>query len=196
VLGENELVESLERGERHYRACISIGNPRPRLRRAEPGELMPPLLRSSFDSVLRLSFYDLVEPLWIEGRWLGRLPRASDARRVLRFFERSRGWTDGWTIHCWAGISRSTAVALGLLFLLHGDEGLAAAELRRMRPQALPNLRLVGLFDRELGSRLEAEARRIHSAAAEELGRELEAASAKLEGIEGELEELGEPETG
>ncbi len=162
VLAENELVDRLSRGVPHYRACISIGNPRPLLRRAQPGEVVPPHIRASFESLLRLSFYDLEEPMEIEGLVLDRLPRRADAQRVLRFFDRTRGWTDGWTIHCWAGVSRSTAVALALLFLLRGDEDLAAAELGRIRPQALPNRLLLRRFDEVLGSSLGQRAQSFH----------------------------------
>jgi len=181
VFGEYELLDRLERGVGHFRACISIGNPRSFLRAARPGERLHPLVRSSFDRVLRLSFYDLEEPARIEGLAMDRLPALRDARRVVRFFERTRGWTDGWTIHCWAGVSRSAAVALGLLYLIHGDEARAAAELRRLRPIALPNRGLLRHFDALLGSRLAEASDGIRSARLAEL---------KLE-LDDSLEELG-----
>jgi len=171
VFAENELVDRLARGAPHYRACISIGNPRPLLRKAQPGETVPPHVRNSFESLLRLSFYDLEEPMEFDGLLLERLPHRGDVQRVLRFFDRTKGWTDGWTIHCWAGVSRSTAVALALLFLLRGDEDQAAAELGRIRPQALPNRLLLRRFDEVLGSRLGPAAQGFHAANRESQGR-------------------------
>jgi predicted protein tyrosine phosphatase len=42
-------------------------------------------------------------------------------------------------VHCWGGISRSTATALAILTQYHGDENLAAYHLLRVRPGAGPN---------------------------------------------------------
>jgi predicted protein tyrosine phosphatase len=185
VFGEDELVERIQRGEKHRRACISIGDPRPFFRKARIGERLHPAVKSSFESVLRLSFYDREQPVKIEGLHRSeRVPELRDARRVLRFFEKTRDRTDGWTVHCWAGVSRSPATALALLFLLRGDEERAAEELRRIRPQAMPNLRLVRHFDALLGSRLIDAARNIYELRHEELISEFR------ENLDGSLEEL------
>jgi predicted protein tyrosine phosphatase len=56
-------------------------------------------------------------------------------------------------IHCWAGISRSTATAF-IAACLHNpetDEGEIARELRRASPTAWPNARIVALADDILG---------------------------------------------
>lgn len=51
-------------------------------------------------------------------------------------------------LHCFAGISRSTAAALVALAIdAHGREAEAAAHLRRFAPHALPNTRIVALAD-------------------------------------------------
>ena len=179
VYGENELVARLMTGEAHYRACISIGNPRPLLRAPSPGEALHPLIKGSFDRILRLSFYDLEEVVELPDRTrLSRIPSHRDALRVLRFYEATKGQTDGWTVHCWAGISRSTAVALALLYRITGDEAEAARRLVAIRPEAMPNHRLVRAFDALLGSNLsgvlEAVYRDRQDALREELDRELE----------------------
>lgn len=57
-------------------------------------------------------------------------------------------------MHCHAGVHRSTAVGLALLYLETGSEKAVAAELLRLKPLPMPNRRLVRLFDRILGSRL------------------------------------------
>ncbi len=56
-------------------------------------------------------------------------------------------------IHCWAGISRSTAAAYILACAINPDldEMALAQELRRRAPSATPNALLVELADRKLG---------------------------------------------
>lgn len=68
------------------------------------------------------------------------------------------GFLDGWQgdtpllIHCFAGISRSTAAALIALTLRHdGREEEAALRLREAAPHAQPNRRIVELADARLG---------------------------------------------
>jgi predicted protein tyrosine phosphatase len=58
-------------------------------------------------------------------------------------------------IHCWAGISRSTAAAFISLCALNpkADEHALARALRRASPTAYPNRRLVALADRVLSRR-------------------------------------------
>ncbi|WP_062016385.1 tyrosine phosphatase family protein [Aureimonas sp. AU4] len=56
-------------------------------------------------------------------------------------------------IHCWAGISRSTAAAYILACAINPDldEAALAWELRRRAPSATPNPLLVEMADRRLG---------------------------------------------
>ncbi|ALN73702.1 tyrosine phosphatase family protein [Aureimonas sp. AU20] len=56
-------------------------------------------------------------------------------------------------IHCWAGISRSTAAAYILACAINPalDEMKLAQELRRRAPSATPNALLVAIADRKLG---------------------------------------------
>ena len=56
-------------------------------------------------------------------------------------------------VHCWAGISRSTAAAYILALAINPDldEAALALELRRRAPSATPNARLVALADAKLG---------------------------------------------
>ena len=55
-------------------------------------------------------------------------------------------------VHCWAGISRSTAAAYILALAINPalDEDALARELRRRAPSATPNSRLIELADRRL----------------------------------------------
>jgi len=65
-----------------------------------------------------------------------------------------RGWDRAkpLVVHCYAGISRSTAGAYVAACALnpHRDEWAIARELRRVSPTATPNSRLVALADRML----------------------------------------------
>ena len=66
-----------------------------------------------------------------------------------------RGWDQAapLVVHCYAGISRSTAGAYVAACALNPrrDELTIARELRRASPTATPNYRLVALADRALG---------------------------------------------
>ncbi|MCI0597988.1 MAG: protein tyrosine phosphatase [Beijerinckiaceae bacterium] len=56
-------------------------------------------------------------------------------------------------IHCWAGVSRSTAAAYiaACALLPHRDEALIAQAVRAKSPTATPNPRLVAIADTMLG---------------------------------------------
>lgn len=56
-------------------------------------------------------------------------------------------------VHCYAGISRSTASAFASICALnpHRNEDSIAQALRRASPTATPNIRIVSLADRLLG---------------------------------------------
>jgi len=56
-------------------------------------------------------------------------------------------------VHCYAGVSRSTAAAFVSVCALNSasDELAVAAALRRASPTATPNIRIVALADRLLG---------------------------------------------
>lgn len=74
---------------------------------------------------------------------------------VERFLAFARRWDRAapLVIHCWAGISRSTAAAYIAACALGParDEDAIATELRRVAPSATPNARLVALADAMLG---------------------------------------------
>ncbi|MBE7185701.1 MAG: protein tyrosine phosphatase [Methylobacterium mesophilicum] len=74
-------------------------------------------------------------------------------------------------IHCYAGISRSTAAAFIAMAALYPgrDEGELAAELRALSPSATPNPYLIRLADALLGR----DGRMVH--AVERIGRGAEA---------------------
>jgi predicted protein tyrosine phosphatase len=114
--------------------------------------LGPDTPHRSFDGItrerhLRLTFHDIVEE--VDGFTA---PRLSDAEKLVGFL---KNWDRGqpMLIHCWAGISRSTAAAFTAmcLFRPHADEEELAWGLRAASPSATPNRLIVSHTDRLLG---------------------------------------------
>jgi predicted protein tyrosine phosphatase len=80
------------------------------------------------------------------------MPGDEHVRRLIDF---ARGWDrrKPMVVHCYAGISRSTAGAYVAACALnpYRDEAAIAHELRRASPTATPNARIVSLADSLLG---------------------------------------------
>ena len=80
------------------------------------------------------------------------VPSEMHIEQVLNFV---RGWDRSapLVVHCYAGISRSTASAFASVCALnpHRDETDIAQALRRASPTATPNIRIVSLADQLLG---------------------------------------------
>jgi predicted protein tyrosine phosphatase len=80
------------------------------------------------------------------------MPGDEHVRRLIDFV---RGWDRRrpMVVHCYAGISRSTAGAYVAACALNPrrDEVAIAHELRRVSPTATPNARIVSLADEMLG---------------------------------------------
>jgi len=96
---------------------------------------------------LRLRLHDISSP--IDGYIL---PSEQHIGELLAFV---RGWdrTAPLVMHCFAGISRSTASAFAAVCALNPQrkEAAIALALRRASPIATPNIRIVALADRVLG---------------------------------------------
>ena len=157
VFGQRELVEYIQSGGEVASHLVSIGNPGRGVRAEAEDATMPTLFRSAFREFLRLEFYDVEYRRHLGPMRPRRIPLRRDIRRVIRFFRRTAGAATGYTIHCWRGISRSTAIALGYLYLIHGDEQLAVDNLKQIRPEAGPHPRMVRYFDQILGSDLSSK---------------------------------------
>ena len=165
VFSENELLERLQSGESHFSHCISIRN---------PDQQMPPAIKEAFSGILELRFYDVdtVDQLG-PAQTIKRAPRRIDVQGVIEFYKITKAGATGYTIHCWQGISRSPAIALGLLYLMTRSEEQAAKALQEMRPDARPHQMLVRFFDQELGCQLSVFNDRIRWQALESLRTEL-----------------------
>ncbi len=122
-------------GASHVATLINAGTPVPR----------PPTVRP--ENHLFLGFNDIVEPTE------GLVPVSS--ADIARFLDFVRTWdrANPMVIHCWAGVSRSTAGAYvaACALMPHRDEAELALEIRRRSPSATPNARLVALADGVLG---------------------------------------------
>ncbi|MEG6508808.1 protein tyrosine phosphatase [Methyloligella sp. 2.7D] len=92
---------------------------------------------------LRLSMNDICDPT------PGRTAPCVDHVQELIDFAQSWDREAPLLIHCWAGISRSTAAAFIVLCALNPelDERRVAQSLRQASPTAYPNRRLVALAD-------------------------------------------------
>lgn len=145
VLSRYDLAQKVELGERLYSHCISITDSDWPMER---WQLQP------FTGVLKLQFHDIdrVDDMRKEERPI--LPQKRDLRKVLRFYRRTRANATGYTVHCRAGVHRSTAVGFALLFFEYRDEAAAAEKLLEIKPLPTPNRRMVRLTDEILGSNL------------------------------------------
>lgn len=99
------------------------------------------------DRHLRLGMNDILVPM--DGYVC---PDATHIEELVAF---ARAWEceKPMVIHCWAGVSRSTAAAYAAVCALnpHVDERQIAWMLRAASPTATPNTRIVALADAVLG---------------------------------------------
>ncbi len=108
----------------------------------------PPELSGISTPVLTLRFDDVVAPIDD-----ARPATEADIRAALQFDAGARE-DERLVVHCTAGISRSTALLAVLLAARHpalNDEIFTA--IRKIRPKAWPNMRVVMLGDDVLGRR-------------------------------------------
>ena len=130
------LEETVERsGARHVVTLINSGTPVPRPASIEA------------ENHLFVGINDICDPL--EGMVC---PEDSHVGEMLDF---ARRWNRAapMVVHCFAGISRSTAGAFAAYCALRPDldEAEIAWRLRQRSPAATPNARIVAIADRLLG---------------------------------------------
>jgi len=101
----------------------------------------------SAENHLRLRLHDISSPL--DGYVMPDEEHVAELLKFVRVWNRRTPLV----VHCFAGISRSTASAFASVCALspHRDEIGIARALRRASPTATPNVRIVSLADRLLG---------------------------------------------
>ncbi len=135
VCSLSRLAETVERsGARHVVTLINEGTPVER----------PAVV--TLDNHLRIGINDIVEAA--DGMVLAGSPHVETLLGFVQRWDRSAPLV----IHCYAGISRSTAAAFVAACALapHREERAVAEALRRASPTATPNARLVRLADDHL----------------------------------------------
>lgn len=153
VFGQIELEESIKTKKiSPYSHLISIGNPYDG--DDNPKKLLPDLFPESYQTILRLEFWDVHDVSHIKDGEIQKPPEMEDIEKAILFFEQQKNIATGIDIHCWRGIARSAAIALIILYLIHGEEEQAADELYRIRRHAMPNMLMLRLFDKQYGSTL------------------------------------------
>ena len=131
----------------HVAAVVARRRPSHVITLLDPVELIEPLAGYRPERHLRLAVHDI--PDRAEGLVC---PDETTVETILKF---GAGW-DGEApllVHCWAGISRSTAAAFTLACERNPgvDERRIAGELRRASRTAKPNRRIVAVADDMLG---------------------------------------------
>jgi predicted protein tyrosine phosphatase len=132
----SRLAETVSRsGARHIVTIINDG---------------PPVVRpDAVDAAnhLRIGVHDICEPM--DGMICPAEEHVGDFLRFMTAWDRRAPVV----VHCFAGISRSTAAAFSGLCAVRPDvdEAEIAWRLRSRSPQATPNLRIVALADAILG---------------------------------------------
>jgi predicted protein tyrosine phosphatase len=99
------------------------------------------------ENYLRLRLHDISSPL--DGYIMPEEVHIADLLNFVRRWDRRAPLV----VHCYAGISRSTASAFASVCALnpHRDEESIALALRHASPTATPNIRIVSLADYLLG---------------------------------------------
>jgi predicted protein tyrosine phosphatase len=110
-----------------------------------PGDA-PPLLELPAPRRLHLAFNDIAEPA------PGLIHPSGEHIRALMDFVAAGALDEPLLIHCWAGVSRSTAAAYltACQRAGPGHERTLAERLRAAAPFATPNLRMIALGDEAL----------------------------------------------
>ena len=121
---------------------ISLGDPDSR----PPGNLY-----AEERVVLRLEFWD-VDYEFLDGQIIP--PSRDHIDQIITFGRQIINSEGRLLIHCHAGISRSTAAALTMFYLMYQDESLAGNALIAERPRALPNKLMIRYADEILSSNL------------------------------------------
>jgi predicted protein tyrosine phosphatase len=128
---------------RDVASLLALRNPCRVLSLISPDAEAPTFGQVARQDHLILRFNDIAEPR------AGLVPASADTVAAILDFARNWDGTAPFLIHCWAGVSRSTAAAfiLACSYGRAGEEAAAAQTLRQVAPFATPNPLLVKLAD-------------------------------------------------
>lgn len=173
IFGQDELITHIENGGKTYSHCISITNPGRASHSDDTSHATPELIKNHFQTLLELEFWDsenLESFALYENQ---KLADQSDIDKVLKFALDNQEAASGFTLHCWRGISRSPAIAYGLLYTHYKDEIKAAENLISIRRQAMPLKRILQLFDQRFNTQLACLDQTVYRARMKAMRREL-----------------------
>lgn len=143
IFSKAVLQDMLDNEERLFSHCISIN---------DPGSFPLRDPYSFFIRILRLEFEDIN---FNANRNSGKaLPTENTIKEIVGFYNDTKDEADGYTVHCHAGISRSPAAGLMLLYLDTKSEEQAFSRLLEIKDFCLPNRIMIDIFDRLYGSKL------------------------------------------
>ena len=112
-----------------------------------PGSEFPSFEGYAEDRHRRIEIHDILEDAGDRAA-----PGETHVKGIIDYL---RGWSpdDPLLVHCWAGMSRSTATAYiaACLHNPHADEELIGRTLADASPTAFPNTRMVAIADEMLG---------------------------------------------
>jgi len=158
IFGQEELIDHIQSGREYNSHCISIGNPKSLFIKTNRGEKTPSLFKTVFKKVLPLKFYDVEHKGHLTWKQFPKIiPAKNHVLQAIDFYNKTKNEATGYTVHCWRGVSRSAAIAVGILYLIHKNEKIVFEELLRIRPCAMPHKGIVKYYDDILGCNLTVE---------------------------------------
>ena len=108
-----------------------------------------------FKKTLKLKFHDITSINEHTDETKPILFNKKHLRKIIKFYKRlKKEKVDKITIHCHAGVHRSTAVALILYYLETNSYTLSKELLIKSRAIPLPNKRVLETFDKTYGTQL------------------------------------------
>lgn len=139
------LNEKIKNRSSFYSHCISI---------MDPGELDPPMIHDHFEEVLTLRFHDINKLSELPSEENPCTPKMKDIDKIIKFYNRTYSCANGYTVHCHAGVHRSVATGMMLLYLMNNSNEYVYNEILKVKAFPLPNKRMIKLFDKRMTSKL------------------------------------------
>jgi len=139
VLSVYALMERLKNSSKIHNACISIG---------DPGFETPDGLKENVKYLLELRFHDINKRNELDKNQNPKLPSIYDIRKIIDFYNNTKDNCNGYTIHCHAGVHRSVAAAMIVLYMMNPDLEYVKDRITSIKAFPLPNKRLLNTFDR------------------------------------------------